>query len=122
MAVTRITFGRKPVGSKAKDRDQSVSFEHDLKKSVPSTRVKFGNVVVHTRKPDKAEVLSNVEYSTEALRRSKYRLAKSGVTIRQRKDVPLYYVDENDAAKFIRKLNGRLERGVLENGVFKVTS
>jgi len=47
---------------------------------------------------------------------------KSGVTIRKRKDVPLYYMDESDSGKFIRKLNGRVERGVLENGVFKVTA
>jgi len=122
MVATKVTFGRKRVGTNAEDPEKSASSGRDLKKASSSTKVKFGTVVVHVRSLDKTQVLSNVEYSTKALERSKSKLMKSGVTIRKRKDVPLYYMDESDSGKFIRKLNGRVERGVLENGVFKVTA
>jgi len=120
--MTRVISGRKRAGKKVNDRNQAVSIEYGLAKTASSEKVRFGSIVVHVFRPGKTEIKSNVESSTEALMRSKAKLTKSDVTIRAKKDVPLYHVDENDAQQVIRKLNGKIERGVFENGVFKASA
>lgn len=84
------------------------------------SKVKFGNVVVTTSKPAKSVVAANVTRSSEALERVAKKLIKPGFSIRQRHDVPHFSVDETDPKVFVRRLNGRTERGRLVNGRFEV--
>lgn len=84
------------------------------------SKIKFGSVTISGRKPNPAVVTLNVERSTEALERAGKRLIKPGVTIRRKKDVPQYSVAEGETGVFIRRLNGRTERGRLVKGVFQV--
>lgn len=82
--------------------------------------VKFGSAVISGAKPDAKLVQANVERSTEALERLTAKLAKPGVSLRAKKGVPRFSISENEAGVFIRRLDGRTERGRLVNGVFEV--
>ncbi len=86
----------------------------------PKWKVKFGSVTITGKKPNAAVVTQNVKRSTEALERLGKRLIVPGVTIRRKKNVPQYSVAEGDTGVFIRRLNGRTERGRLVKGVFQV--
>jgi hypothetical protein len=90
------------------------------KKAATKLRIKFGSVTIRGEKPPAAVVAQNVKFSTAALERVGKWLTKPGVTIRRKKDVPQYSVAEGETGVFIRRLNGRMERGRLVNGVFKV--
>jgi hypothetical protein len=82
--------------------------------------VKFGDVTITARRPSDAEIQRNVEASTNALKRALPRLLRPGVRIYPKKDIPLYWVDpDNPDEGLIRKLNGKVQRGVLEDGTFK---
>ncbi len=70
--------------------------------------------------PGEAQDSSVAAFSQAIRERARKKLAKPGVTIRPKKNVPLFHVDDVHAGTFIRKLNGRVERGILEDGVFKV--
>jgi len=83
--------------------------------------VTSGMLSKNAMKPSKADIADSVRASTQALERVQARLVKPGVRLYARKDVPLFHVDETDPHKFVRKLNGRRDVGVIENGVFKVT-
>ncbi len=85
-------------------------------------RVKFGAVTVAAAQLDQKAAQSNVEKGQRALARVAKKLSQPGVSIRAAKDVPLYSVDEIHPGRLIRKLNGRVERGVLENGHFKAVN
>jgi hypothetical protein len=82
--------------------------------------VKFGGVIVVAPKPSSAQLKRNVTASTEALERATKRLVRPGVRLYAKKDVPLYSADPRQPGVYIRVLNGRTERGILENGKFKV--
>lgn len=84
------------------------------------SKVKFGSVVVTGTKPSSELVQVNVQKSTEALARVTAKLAKPGVSLRPKKGVPRFSIAENEAGVFIRRLDGRTERGRLVNGVFEV--
>ncbi|MBI0534126.1 hypothetical protein D9599_00865 [Roseomonas sp. KE2513] len=92
-----------------------------MRREPGGTRVTFGTATVTTRKPARAEVEHNVEASTEALRRAGDRLARPGIRLPARKNVPLFEADPDRPGGFLRRLNGRTERGILENGRFTVT-
>ena len=57
---------------------------------------------------------------TAALQRVQSELTRPGVRLRRHKDVPLYFVAPDRPGVFIRVLNGKRDKGVLENGHFKV--
>lgn len=82
--------------------------------------VRFGNVTVTVEKPSLAEIERSVKASTDALERVTQRLVHPGVRLEAKKDIPLFSVDPNCPGAFIREMNGKSERGVLENGEFKV--
>lgn len=84
------------------------------------TRVKVGDVTVAVHKPTAAEVRQNVDKGNEALKRLREKLIRPGVRVYARKDVPLYSADPDQPGVYIRKLNGQTDRGVLENGRFRV--
>jgi hypothetical protein len=91
------------------------------KRSGAMHTVRFGDVEVTGPMPTEEEVRRNVELGSEGLRRALKKLLTPGIRLRARKDVPLFWVDPDNAALFIRELNGRRDKGVLENGEFKVT-
>ncbi|WP_156367677.1 hypothetical protein [Brevundimonas sp. Leaf363] len=76
-------------------------------------------VAVH--KPTATEVRQNVDKGSEALKRLKDKLMRPGVRVYARRDVPLYSADPERPGVYIRRLNGKIDRGILENGAFKVT-
>jgi hypothetical protein len=83
-------------------------------------KTKFGSVTISGGRPNRDTVSRNVERSSKALERVGKKLTKPGVSIRPKKDVPRYSVAENETGVFIRRLNGRVERGRLVKGVFRV--
>jgi hypothetical protein len=84
--------------------------------------IKFGDVTITAQPPSEAEIQRNVQASTAALKRALPAFLRPGVRIYPKKDVPLFWADEDNPGEgFIRKLNGKIERGVLdEDGQFKV--
>lgn len=84
------------------------------------THVKFGTAHIWAPQPSQAEVQAHVEFSSEALQRAMTRLTKPGVEIREEKDIPLYRVDESNPHQFVRRMNGREDVGILQNGQFTV--
>ncbi|MCZ8043251.1 MAG: hypothetical protein O9330_12275 [Beijerinckiaceae bacterium] len=86
----------------------------------PRAKVKFGDVTISGTKPSAEVVKVNVERSSLALERVAKKLMSPGVTIRPKKGVPQYSVADGEAGVFIRKLDGRVERGRVVGGVFKV--
>jgi len=84
-----------------------------------SRKTRFGSVTVTAPAPSKAMVQHNVKVSTQALERVTGRLAKAGVRLPIKKNVPLHSLDSDNPDVMIRKLNGKVERGNLVDGVFK---
>jgi hypothetical protein len=82
--------------------------------------IKFGSVMISGAEPAATLVKVNVERSTKALERIAKRLTKPGVPIRAKKNVPQYSVADDETGVFIRRLNGRTERGRLIKGAFRV--
>lgn len=83
-------------------------------------KTKFGRVVVTGTRPSAESVKANVSRSTEALERVSRKLVKPGISLRSKKDVPRFSVVEDEPGVFIRRLNGRIQRGRVVAGVFKV--
>lgn len=105
----------------SKDHDMAIEIFHAPDFGDRNVEVRLGYVVVRMAAPDEAAINAGVEFSTDGLLRAKTQLARPGVVIRTKKDVPLYHLDENDSNIVIRKLNGQVDRGVLQDGVFRVT-
>lgn len=84
-------------------------------------KIRFGDVVITARRPSDTQIQRNAEEGWAGLARAFARLARPGVRIYPKKDVPLYSVDPDNPSVFIRKLNGRTDRGVFEDGQFKAT-
>ena len=89
-------------------------------KGARGSKVKFGSVTISGSKPPAGLVKMNVERSTAALERVVKRLERPGVDIRAKKDVPQFSVAEGEPGVFVRRLNGRVNRGRLINGAFEV--
>lgn len=79
---------------------------------------RLGTVTVSGQKPSAELVRGNVARSTQALERVRARLAKPGIYLPEKKGVPRYAADENVPGLFIRRLNGTITTGRLENGEF----
>jgi len=88
-------------------------------KGARGSKVKFGSVTISGNKPSAGLVKKNVERSTAALERVVKRLERPGVDIRAKKDVPQFSVADGESGVFIRRLNGRINRGRLVNGAFE---
>lgn len=81
-------------------------------------KIKFGDVIVTAPAPSATVVKHNVKRSSEALERLAKRLGKPGVSIRARKNVPLFSLDPDNPDVMIRTMNGRTERGHMVDGAF----
>jgi hypothetical protein len=89
-------------------------------KGARGSKVKFGSVTISGNKPSASLIKQNVERSSAALERVVKRIDRPGVDIRAKKDVPQFSVAEGESGVFIRRLNGRINRGRLVNGAFEV--
>lgn len=85
-----------------------------------SSKVKFGAVTITGAKPRAATIKINVARSSEALARVAKRLARPGVNLPAKKDVPQYWAAEGEPGVFVRKLNGLINRGRVVEGQFQV--
>jgi hypothetical protein len=83
--------------------------------------VRFGNVTLTVDAPPQAEIDRNIERGRQALARGLKRFLKPGIRLRAQRGVPLFHADPDHPGFLIRTLDGVVERGVIENGVFKVT-
>jgi hypothetical protein len=92
----------------------------DRKPSRKRARVKVGGVFVTGDKASAAEVKQSVAKSTDMLARLGEKIARPGVRLQTARGVPLFSADPDRPDRLVRKLNGKTERGILENGVFKV--
>ena len=86
----------------------------------PLRTVRFGSVEVTGPAPTPEEIARGVRLSDEAVDRLANADIPPGIHIEDVPDAPLYWVAEGEPGVFIRKLNGRTERGVLADGAFKV--
>jgi hypothetical protein len=82
--------------------------------------IKFENLIISGPVPHKKILKTNIKRSTEILRRLAKCLETPGVDFPDKKNVPLFSVSEGEKNVFIRRLNGRTERGRLVDGNFKV--
>ena len=129
-------MAKAPARAKAGIPEQGIAKQGSAKRSVakqggakqgpakPNTagrRVRFGTASIIARKPAPAELDRNLEASTEALRRTGEALLRPGVRLPRGRNVPLFQADPERPGHFLRTLNGKTERGVLENGRFTVT-
>ena len=105
---------------KARDTVAMPSGETGAGKDVRRSKVKFGSVIVSGTKPSADLVEANVKRSTEALERVTKKLVKPGISLRAKKGVPRFFIDETEAGVIMRRLDGRTERGRLVNGIFEV--
>jgi hypothetical protein len=83
--------------------------------------IKFGDVTITARRPSDDAIRRSAETGWAGLARALPKLVRPGVRIYPKKDVPLYWCDSDDPHVFIRKLNGKIQRGVFEDGQFKAT-
>jgi hypothetical protein len=90
------------------------------KTSRKRARVKIGGVFVTGDKASAAQLKHSVELSSRMLDRLASKVVKPGVRLYAGKTVPLYSVDPDQPGRVVRKLNGKVDLGVLENGAFKV--
>lgn len=89
-----------------------------LKRGEKMRRVKFGSVTLSASEPDEELVRRNIEQGQAAFARMARKLVRPGVSLKTRKNVPLFRADDDDPRWIIRSLNGKVERGKFEKGVF----
>ena len=102
------------------DQATSVHPQKAARSGVAKQRISIGNLTLVVPRPTKAQAQESVRQSTEALTRALTRLTRPGIRIRPKRGIPLFQVDENDPDVLIRDLDGKRERGTLQDGEFKV--
>lgn len=85
-----------------------------------NSKTSFGRVTVHGPKASKLSVKEGADRSHQSLKRATKVIAKSGISLRVKKGVPLYFLDADDPEIVYRKLNGTTDRGRFVDGHFKV--
>jgi|GEM_PF-958266 len=83
-------------------------------------RIRFGSVEIVAPKPEPAEVRRNIEQGRTALARAMGSLTTPGVELKRGKGIAFYAIDPERPDRLIRTIDGRRDRGVFENGQFKV--
>jgi hypothetical protein len=86
----------------------------------PQRTVTFGNVTVIGDEPSAASVTESLAISRRAMEGLAGALAKPGIRLPEKKDVPQFWVDENDTSLLIRRLNKKTERGRFVGEEFQV--
>jgi hypothetical protein len=119
MTTPTVTINARP--AKNRPAGGPVAVKKRASKEGAWEKIKFGDVVITARRPSDADIERNVDLGVAALARALPRLLRPGVRLYPKKDVPLYWVDPENPGGFVRKLNGKIQHGVLENGQFKAT-
>ena len=91
-----------------------------IKHARGASKTAFGSVVVQGPKPSKQLLAHNVKLGSESLKRAAETIARPGVSLKPRKGVPHFFADSERPGFYLRKLDGRIERGHLVDGVFVV--
>ena len=86
----------------------------------PQRTVTFGNVTVTGDEPSMESVRDSLEKSHRAMQGLAKALLKPGIRLPERKNVPQFWIDENDTSVFVRRLNKKTERGRMVEGEFQV--
>lgn len=86
-----------------------------------NVKTKLGNVTVSGAMPSAELVKTNIARGAQALERVGKKLMKPGIHLPEKKGVPRYSADENSPGLIIRRLNGKVSTGRLENGQFVET-
>jgi hypothetical protein len=86
----------------------------------PQRTVTFGNVTVTGDEPSAESVAESLEISRRAMEGLARALRKPGIRLPEKKDVPQFWVDENDTRFLFRRLNKKTERGQIVEGEFRV--
>lgn len=86
-----------------------------------NVKTKLGNVTVSGATPNAELVKINIARGTQALERVGKKLIKPGIRLPEKKGVPRYSADENSPGVIIRRLDGKVSTGRLENGQFVET-
>lgn len=112
MANTRVSSTGKPA-RRAGPKKRPVTGER-------FTTVTVNDVTVRVPTPSQVEIERNVAASTAALQRMRDKLLRPGIRLYPKKGVPLYWADPDRPGHYIRKLDGKIDRGIVEDDVFKV--
>ena len=103
-------------GARSDSHEQAKALEPQRKR----LRVKVGGIFVMGDKASSAQLRQSVAKSAEMLERLGRTITRPGVQLKAARNIPLFSADPKDPGRFLRKLNGKIERGVLEDGAFKV--
>lgn len=82
------------------------------------TTFRFGSVAAKSSAPHPDVKSANIAAGQQALMRAKGAFTKRGVSLRHRKDVPVFFADPNEPSVLIRRLDGKEERGRIVAGAF----
>lgn len=110
------------IGSMAEQRittsSTATTFRAAKSAKARNVTTRLGEVTVRGAKPNPELVKANVARSTQALERAGQKLMKPGVHLPEKKGVPRYSADENEPGVFVRRLDGKVTTGRLQNGRF----
>jgi hypothetical protein len=108
---------RKAAGATPKVSPPKASLKPLRKPRVATFR--FGGFTVKTRARDE-EWAHNIGLGQEAMQKIQAALVKPGVKLRTPKATPLFRADPDRPGQLIRVLDGKEERGIIVDGVFKI--
>ena len=122
MAQAKGATAKYSAGKSMKSAAGKITMSTVNEKNVPTSKVRFGSVVVSTIGPKQTEMRRNVNSGQLALARATTRIVRAGVSIPEVSSVPLYHADPKESGRLIRELNGKLSRGMFVGGKFRILS
>ena len=122
---SRVKRSASAAGRWTKSKRTHTGFGKSVQVKITLTKGKrasihFGVVTISAKKLDPENVKTNVMAGQAAMERVAKKLSRPGVTLRVKKDVPLFFADENQPDILVRRLNGKVERGAFKNCQFEV--
>jgi len=91
-----------------------------LEREDATYEITLGAVTVRGLRPSEEQIARNITAGQQALERGVKALLKPGVRLYPKKNVPLYSVSDDDVNVYIRKLNGKADKGRIVDGEFQV--
>ena len=109
--TTSETFGQRASGSLKMVGKETVG---------QRTQIHFGTTIFEAVRPSETQLKKNIAAGRKAMKHLVEALPIVGVEIKRTRKVPLFHVDAQDPTVLIRDLNGKISRGTITKGVFKV--